>query len=236
MRFAPRNDWPLLKGRWLGLTVVCIASGPSLMVADADLAQPFRTIVVNTTFRAAPWADIVYSNDEDFYEAYLPEIRDKVTEHAQLWCGHERATELGLLHIPFDKKSQGLHPAHDRITWGGNSGFAAIGLAHKLGATTIILLGYDQQWEDSDGGAIRQTDTEGKLQHPGGIVRHFHGDHPSHLKQGNNWPFWREHFEYLAVDAKRKGIRIINSSRRTSLTCFERLPLEEALQCANNKR
>lgn len=42
---------------------------------------------------------------------------------------------------------------------------------------------------------------------------------------------WRAKFPALAADLKREGVRVINASRETALECFERMSLEEALEC-----
>ncbi len=101
------------------------------------------------------------------------------------------------------------------IRSGSNGGYQAINLVYLLGnrfgAPTIVLLGYD-------------------MQHTGGR-HHNHEDHPPPL--GNfsvGMPeLCRRRMAYLAADLKREGVRIINCSRETALTCFERMPLSKVL-------
>ena len=88
-----------------------------------------------------------------------------------------------------------------------NSGAGAIALAAHLGARRIILLGFDQQGE------------------------HWHPDHPIEVRKPPNWPMWRERFEMLSDGLRKAGVTVINASRETSLECFQRQPLAEALQC-----
>jgi len=54
---------------WPGATVACLASGPSLTRADVALvrAQGLPTIVVNTTYQMAPWADVLYACDAKWW-------------------------------------------------------------------------------------------------------------------------------------------------------------------------
>ena len=63
-------------GRWRGQTVVCLASGPSLTADDVEAVRlsGHPAIVVNCTFRAAPWAQVLYGMDRSFWQHYLPEI------------------------------------------------------------------------------------------------------------------------------------------------------------------
>lgn len=93
----------------------------------------------------------------------------------------------------------------DMLHFNNNSGAQAINLAYLIGATRIILLGYDMQ------------STGGKS--------HFFGDHPPELSTANhavNVPY----FTRLAQDLEREGVEVINCSRDTALTQFKRAELE----------
>src|SRR5690606_31872717 len=72
---------------------VCIASGPSLTADDCDLVRRWRSageaageaqageaaqeravVVVNTTFRLAPWADALFAMDENWWKHHHEEV------------------------------------------------------------------------------------------------------------------------------------------------------------------
>jgi len=91
----------------------------------------------------------------------------------------------------------------------GNSGAAAISLAASSNAKRIILLGYDCKYGD-----------DGK--------RHWHGDHPKGLGNAGGIHNWRAKFERLAAELP-KGCEVINASRETALSCFERATLKSVL-------
>jgi hypothetical protein len=91
----------------------------------------------------------------------------------------------------------------------GNSGAACINFAAKMGAKRIIMLGYD-------------------CQHTGG-KSHWHGDHPRGLGNAKLVDKWGVKFGELAK--RLDGVEVINASRATTLTCFKRMSLEDAL-CA----
>ena len=95
------------------------------------------------------------------------------------------------------------------ITWGGNSGFCALGLAFQFGASRIVLLGYDQ------------CDPTG--------TGHWHGQHDDSIRKAFNWPLWRQHFTAAARDFRHLGVDVVNCSRVTALDCFRRASLQEAL-------
>lgn len=118
---------------WSNHTAVVIASGPSLTAADCELvmAAPVKTIVVNATFRMAPWADVVYMGDMAAIRQYNFELKNAST--AQRWtCCAASAQRYGW--------NRALN-----ISRGGNSGHQAIDLAAKFGARRIILLGFDMK-------------------------------------------------------------------------------------------
>lgn len=91
------------------------------------------------------------------------------------------------------------------------SGITAIKLAIHLGAKRIILLGYDCQATDGQS--------------------HWHGDHSAQVRP-NPKPYdferWRRLFDRFAATLPA-GVEVINCSRETALTCFNLLPLNEAL-------
>lgn len=91
----------------------------------------------------------------------------------------------------------------------GNSGGAAISLAVAGGAKRVVLLGYDCQ------------KTGGKV--------HWHGDHPKKMSNAKSIAKWPEQFAAVAKLAKKAGTEVVNCSRETALTCFERMELSEAL-------
>lgn len=193
-----RFDWlqPLLRRR----VVACIASGPSLTADDcaAVHAAGLPTIVTNTSFRLAPWADVLMAYDAHWWQLHQQEI-------ARDFHGRRVTTSLS-------RRAGGAEPlgAMLRFQAFGNSGTAAISLAAYVGANAIIMLGYDC------------------ARAPDGRV-HWHGDHPAPLSNARSLARWPRQFAEVAGYAKRRGCRVINASRRTALTCFERMPLAGAL-------
>lgn len=195
--------------RWAGETVVCLASGPSMTAEDAEYVRGrARVITVNSTWRLAPWADVHYSSDHDWWAEELPAMRERCS--GEFWTGYpggEIAPDVRV--CPYWKRGTGLSRRRGVITWGGNSGYCAMGLAHQFGAARIILVGYDMQ------------DPAGR--------EHWHGQHAESIRKGFNFPMWLRYFEQAARDARMMRIQIINCSRETAITCFPRRDLREAL-------
>lgn len=104
----------------------------------------------------------------------------------------------------------GLCTKPGRIHSGGNSGYQAMNLAFMWGAAKIVLMGFDFQR------------TNGKA--------HNHGNHEGGLTNlTNDLEAWRGRMIPMAADLRSKGVRVINASRETAITCIERMTPEQAL-------
>lgn len=114
--------------RWAGETVVCIASGPSLTTEDCLLVERagLKTIAVNTSWKLARFANVIYAGDACWWDANGNEI----DVSAERWtCSQGAARKYGI---------------NLQDTYGSyNSGLRAIQLAMDFGAKRILLLGYD---------------------------------------------------------------------------------------------
>jgi hypothetical protein len=108
-------------------------------------------------------------------------------------------------------KNLGVHCVAD-VHWFKNfqhSGACAIGLAIEFGAKEILLLGYDCKISEKT---------------------HWHGDHPDGWSNCASISRWHLHYEEVNKFALRKNARVLNATRDTSLTCFEKVKLEEFLK------
>jgi len=194
--------------RWDGETVVCMASGPSMSKEDADYCRgKARVITVNTTYRLAPWANVHYSSDHDWWKFNLPEMRSMC--HGEFWTGHHEFIATDMIHCPYQKQIDGISNKPGVISWGGNSGFCAMGLAVQFGASKIILLGYDMV-DGKDKG-------------------HWHDDHDESIRKEFNFPMWLKHFLFAYNDFKKIGVEVINCSRESALTKYRTAKLEEVI-------
>ena len=187
---------------------VVAATGPSLTEAVAAQCRGQRVIAVNDAYRRLPFADVLYAGDADWWAVHqgCPDFAGEKwgtigrRAPAPPWA---RAYGVQLVAGTHDTDGFSTNPAW--IGWGGNSGFAAINLALLFGATTIRLVGFD----------MRVTEP-----------RHFFGDHPAPLHNVAKY----EHFLGAFRAAARQlppGVRIINCTPGSALTCFEIGTLEE---------
>lgn len=199
---------------WNGATVAIMASGASLSVEQCECVRAWRderpekrrAIAINTTFRRAPWADVLYACDWAWWQVYHDEVQK--TFAGELWTQDDFAAKEYGLHFIRSENARGLSRTPDVIHQGANSGYQAIGLAHQAGAKRIVLLGYDMR---------------------GG---HWHGDHPARLNRTQNFNNWLANFVDLAADLANAGVTVVNASTssETVLRCFPLVELDEALR------
>ena len=184
------------------VVATCLASGPSLTPEDVCLVKDWRfarqreqkrlVITVNTTFRAAPWADAMYAANPQWWAQFGKEVDDT-------FFGDK-------YHHP---RSPAFHPSAKAAPEGPTyscSGAAAITLAANLGATKIILVGYDAQ------------KTGGRS--------HWHEDY-DRMPNAENIPAWA--YGFLLARRDYLDLDILNCSRQTALNMFPTPPLETAL-------
>lgn len=197
---------------WLGETAVILASGPSITDEQVGTARQCgaRVIAINTTYKLAPWADMLYACDEkvwDWHEGAPDFAGLKVTQD------EAAADRWGLLWVK-GINERGLSVEPGVVHTGKNSGYQAINIATLLGVTTIYLCGFD-------------------LKIGANGASHWHGDHPNGIR--STYAPWRPLFDDLAHDAELLGIKIFNCSDDSALTSFQRCSLSEvfnANRCA----
>lgn len=175
-------------------TFACVASGPSLTTVDCQRVNEAKiaTIAVNNSFERVPFCTYIYAADCCWWEEYGKVI----TSAAPRWCGDE-----------FTARRFGINWLPSAIPGSFNSGQRAIELAIHLGASRVLLLGYDC--------SIRHG-------------THWHGNHAL-LSNPDKFSVARWQDEFSRLRTVADGVEIINCSRFTRLTCFPRQSLETAL-------
>lgn len=193
-----------------GGTAVCVASGPSLTEDDVAFCRGKALVIaVNDGCRLAPWADVLYASDADWWK-----LHKGVPSFAGLkYSCSESAASVPNVQILRQTGHDGLERDPTGIRTGRNSGAAAINVAVHLGASRVLLLGYDCA-----------TDRKGR--------EHFFGPHPTGLRNGSPYRLFRQMFDSMVQPLKAAGVDVLNCSRRTELTAFPRADLLVALSSA----
>lgn len=179
-------------------TAAIVASGPSLNKQQIRKAlkkgKNWRWIAVNDSYKLAPFADILYACDKEWWDKYASSIEFEGERWTQ---DNDAAAQYGLNHVS-GVSLPGL--GTDCVHFGDNGGYQAINLAYLLGARRIILLGFDCQ--------------------PVGGLDHWFGQHPEGLVQRQPYESWQQKFPALARDLQAEGVEVINCSPTTALDCF----------------
>lgn len=200
---------------WDGGTVVLLGTGPSLCADDVNYVRSkARVIAINSAVDLCPWADCLLAADFQWW---------RWTQGAPQFAGLKFASDATeprfWAKAPWGSSVQRIHcrPASNfetdptRLgcpsTGHSSSGYLAINLAVHLGASRILLLGYDLM--------------RGKQ------GAHFFGNYPSCVPPPLGDML--KAFRHLVDPLKRLGIPVINCSRQTALTVFPRQSLELAL-------
>lgn len=195
--------WP----DWSGDKVVVAASGPSMCAEDLDLVRGrARLIVVNRTWELAPWADMLFSSDWNWWKSVegCPQFQGlratTCVRAARELIGVQPLSQLMTNRVLFQP---GL------VGWGGCSGFQAFNLALQL-SSTVALLGYDMSLE-------------------AGV--HWHGRHEGTLRNPDTGRVrrWRQAMDDAARSVRATGRVVRNCSRQSALTGYERVSLREFL-------
>lgn len=138
--------WPV-EPIFAGRTVFCLASGPSLTREVAEQVRGYPIIVVNSSCTVAPWASVLYFTDSSWYEPR----RDLVQQWPGLVVSMSRTAKIELpdkvkrIQTVGDPDLQSEFPpvGSSLVRQGRSSGHTAISLAIAMGASKVVLLGYD---------------------------------------------------------------------------------------------
>lgn len=160
-----------------------LATGPSMSQGLADSVRGrCKVVAVSDSWQLAPWADALVSSDAAWWRHKAPEFSGP-------------------------RYTLGTFPDVERVTdmpMGTNSGLLGIHVAVKLGATKVLMLGFDMHGS------------------------HFFGTHVGNLK--NTPAHRREQFHKQFLHYRPKGVEILNCTEGSALTCYPMARLEDHLE------
>lgn len=169
-------------------TWAVLATGPSMSLEVAELVRgKCRVVAVSDAYRLAPWADALASTDEAWWKAHP----DALNFAGAKFTGSPAYRPVaGVQRLP-------------NSTSGTNSGLLGCQVAHALGATRLLLCGFDMRGD------------------------HFFGRHPAPLNNTTPERFasLRKQFAFWAP----YGLEVINCTPGSALKTYPQIPLEIAL-------
>lgn len=207
--------WPVEK-LFKGETVFCLASGPSLTQEVCEKVCGHRTIVINSSYTLAPWADVLFFTDNGWFEKHETIVK--------AWPGRvitvSRAAKRQLPDIV--KRVKSARPLRGfpslesgEVRQGRSSGHTAIGLAVAMGAKRVVMLGYDMKTV--------------------GDREHHHTEYLSLGRPRNMEIYAKEFvpaFQGWNEDARKIGVEVLNATEGSAVKEFPFVNLDHFLRVA----
>ena len=206
---------------WIGATAVLIGGGPSLtreQVAQVELVREqrraLRVIAVNDAYRLAPFADICYFADSEWWGWHKdrPDFQAFAGQKCSISDsgGNIKDPAVHILRNANGRgHSFGLSLDPEQIVTGSNSGYQALNIAVLAGAKTILLLGFDAR------------EPTGKT--------HWFGDHPKREPIAA-YAEYRKAFSAGESAILAAGVKVVNCSPGSAIDSFPKMDLEDALR------
>src|SRR5262245_16467936 len=111
---------------WSGHIAIVVASGPSATLEPLErYRERAKIIVVNDSWRLAPWADVLFACDETW------------------WDANNGCTEFKGRRVTASPNCMKRYGIDLFCSTGTNSGLRAIYLAERLSANPICMVGFD---------------------------------------------------------------------------------------------
>lgn len=201
-----------------------LGGGPSLNNVDFSLIQHRRIIGVNNSYgdptynrrrklikyNPRPWVDVCWFGDSRWYSWHIKSLREFPGLIAH--CA-PRLKDVRGLHSYNRGKPAGIETRPNYISWNRNSGASAINLAYHLGASRIVLIGFDMRMV--------------------GDKANWHDDHPKCSSKRNPYFRFLRSFPKIAKDASDLGLEIINCTPDSAIDQFPIMTLEAYLEREN---
>ena len=198
-----------------GETIYILGGGPSLNKANLSLLEDKKVLGVNQAYKLGDWVDYCYSGDKRWYNWNVKGLVDykgvMITSYTDFKANKNSPT-LNIGRISSFGISDKF-PSH--IAWNGNSGASAINVAYWLGARKVVLVGFDMR---------RVKDSF-----------NWHNDYPTKKRNSKTQRYHNPYINFMkcwrqvAVDAKRLGIEIVNTTSDSRLKLFNQVTLEETI-------
>lgn len=232
-REAGRAQWDRIRSAHGGARPwLIVGNGPSLNVADLEALSGLPSIAsnkVNLLYDTTEWRPTLYTIADSLLLYKLPREHYRDFEKTiapdttYFLCRADRKVPFRYLYTKeFERWRASLngppHPIDDGIMDGSTITTCNIQIALWLGATTIYLIGCDHFYDKDRVGRVEHRD----------VTNHFHPDYRRPGEIVNGAPIERMELGYRRMRelATANGARIINISRRTGLTIFERGTVE----------
>lgn len=190
---------------------------------DSSVYTPYMSMLhdrhvigVNNAYQIGTWIDFLFFGDGSWHLVHQKKVAKwpgVIVTCSPKFAAIKERDRYGIKYLAKDKSHKlGITKNPARVSWNFNSGAASISLAVHLGVKTIFLLGFDMN--------------------ASGKYTHWHG---SHGKKTGKGPPFQKHltgFPDIAKDAKKRGVKIYNVNKNSTIKSFPKIKLGEALKLA----
>lgn len=207
---------------WNGGRCYLVGGGPSLLNINLNRLRDQKVIAVNRAFMLVPWAAAMFFGDRRWYFDAVKMGLNSFGGLKVTVCP-EHFDKPGIIVADRKRHPPGICTQRNKLSWNRSSGACAVNLAVHLGATDIVLLGYDMRRvpvkENSAG--IHAENKDGERCHWWDV---------SSIEPGNR-PYvgFRKPFEQIVADLKALGVSIVNATPGSALEWVPVIDPEEVL-------
>jgi len=200
--------WP----DWKGETVAIVGAGPSAKKNNLALLKNIRVLAIKKSFELVPFAEVVYGCDGPWWRSVqgLPNFKGLKLSYDDRVVGVEFG--INKVKIPDIKCDRMLFDEIGTVGAGGNSGFQSLNLVLQFGAVRVLLIGFDA------------FGSYGK--------EHWYGRNTAWAMNNPdeyNYVRWRKAMTGVADDISSRGVEVVNTSQDSTIKCFKKMSIEEAL-------
>lgn len=157
------------------------------------------------------WPDVCFFGDWGWWEIHHRTVEFANYSGLKISCEKDCRGKDGILVL--ERRPCSFQMVPHRIGWYGNTGISAINLAAKLGASGVVLLGFDMSLDET-GSSNWYTKLKDPVPNPEWYPR-----------------FMRWSVKFKAdMEKACPGLRVINATPGTKMNTFEKMPLKGALE------
>jgi hypothetical protein len=193
---------------------IIVCTGPSAGTAPLELTRGRNVLAVNDAFRIVPWAQAMYACDHSWWECndtsgFAGEKWTQLGEADARRAEYRRKVEERGLKWIAGVNEVGISRNPGLIHYNNHSGAQAMNLVFHWGARRIVLVGMDMRRMKK------------KL--------HYFGDHPEPLRNDLPFAVCIARLQKIAIDFRRLGVEVVNTSPSGALPFWEYKPLDACL-------
>lgn len=204
---------------WPDSVIFILGGGPSIKYLDLTKIQgKWPVIGCNMAFLDYPWVDVVYFGDCKVHMWVTEADKGRYAQQFDAYTGLKVSlcpdTRNDNRINALFRYRNGIVTDRRSLGWNMNTGGSAINLAYHFGAKKVVLLGFDMK--QKDGKMNFHNYNFVSVKHPKNVLSKF-----------------KKNFEYIAKDAKRLGLEIINAVHPeigSDLPYFKQINYEEVIK------